>query len=246
MATTTSTDNSGLLDVLLPAFKKNAGIDVHVIAVGTGKALKYGENGDVDVVFVHARKAEDTFVANGFGVGRKDVMYNDFVILGPAKDPAGIKGCKKATEALAKIAGSKSAFVSRGDESGTHKKEKSLWEDANISPAGKWYILAGQGMGAVLTMANEKQAYTMADRGTSIAFEDKIDLVTLCEGDPKLFNPYGIIAVNPEKHKHVKYKEATEFIEWITSEQGQKIIGAFKKKGKQLFHPNATLAASAR
>jgi tungstate transport system substrate-binding protein len=239
MATTTSTDNSGLLGVLLPAFTKNTGVDVHVIAVGTGKALKLGEQGDVDVVLVHAREAELEFVRQGFGVDRRDVMYNDFVVVGPPSDPANIRGEKSAAEALKKTAAAQATFVSRGDESGTHKKEKEIWAAVGVKPTGPWYLEAGQGMGAVLIMANEKQAYSLADRGTFIAFEEKVDLIVLCEGDSVLANPYGIIAVSPKRHAHVKYKEAMKLIEWITSDEGQDLIAGFKIRDKQLFYPSA-------
>ena len=239
MATTASIENSGLLAYLLPNFTKISGIGVDVIAVGTGKAIKLGENGDVDLIFVHAREAEDKFVEQGSGVNREDVMYNDFVILGPKNDPAHIAGLKDAPTALKRIAAKRNSFVSRGDESGTHKKEKLLWNQSGMQPKGKWYISVGQGMGAVLVMANEKLAYAFSDRGTFIAYEDKIDLVVLCEGDKRLANPYSIIAVNPKKHKHVKYRAAMEFINWIVSEEGQELIGAYRKNGKQLFYPNA-------
>ncbi len=235
MATTTSTDNSGLLNDLLPKFKNKTGIDVQVIAVGTGKAIKHGENGDVDLVFVHARKAEDEFVAKGFGVNRKDVMYNDFVFLGPKSDPAGIGGAKDCAKAFGVLAKKQAAFVSRGDESGTHIMEKDIWKAAGVQPSGSWYMQAGQGMGAVLVIADEKQAYTIADRGTFIAYEDKLNLKIVCEGDARLANPYGIIAVNPDKHGHVKYREAMQFIDWIVSAQGRQAITGFKVKGKQLF-----------
>ncbi len=239
MSTTTSTESSGLLKVLLPPFEKANNCKVDVIAVGTGKALKLGANGDVDVVFVHARKAEDKFVADGDGVYRKDVMHNDFVILGPKGDPAGLKEAKTVQDAFKKLAEKKAEFVSRGDDSGTHKKEKSLWKAVDIKPEGKWYVEAGQGMGAVLQMADNKQAYTMADRGTFIAYEDKIDLVIVFEGDKALYNPYGIIAVNPEKHEGVNFDLAKKFIDYVTGPEGQKIIGDYKKKGKQLFFPDA-------
>ncbi len=239
LATTTSTDNSGLLEVLLPAFTRKHGIEVKVIAVGTGRAIKHGENGDVDVILVHARAAEDKFVADGFGVNRRDLMHNDFVIIGPAGDPAGIKGSKDAAQALQKIAASGSFFVSRGDDSGTHKKEKQLWQSAGVEPGGTWYLSAGQGMGAVLNIANEKQAYAMSDRATYLAYRNRLELPVLVEGDKRLSNPYGVIAVNPAKHPHVKHAQAMKFIEWLTSEEGQRIIGNFKKEGEVLFHPDA-------
>ncbi len=239
MATTTSTENSGLLYELLPPFEEQNNCKVDVIAVGTGKALKLGENGDVDAVFVHARNAEDKFVADGFGVSRRDVMYNDFVILGPENDPAGIKGTQDAPAALKKIADKQACFCSRGDDSGTHKKEQSLWQAAGVQPRGQWYVETGQGMGATLTVANEKLAYTLTDRGTYLAFRDKIQLQILCEGDKRLFNPYGIIAVNPKRHAHAKHDLALKLIEYVTSAEGQRIIAGFKKAGEQLFHPNA-------
>ena len=236
MSTTTSTENSGLLNVLLPPFEKANGCRVDVISVGTGKAIKLGEAGDVDVVLVHARKLEDKFVASGFGVNRKDVMYNDFVILGPAADPAGVKGVRTAAEALAKIAAIKSPFVCRGDESGTHQKEKELWQAAGIKPSGAWYVESGLGMGEVIVMATEKGAYTMADRGTYNAFKkEKTNLVIVFEGEKGLFNPYGVIAVNPQKHPHVKYDLALKFIDFITGAEGQKIIADYKVDGDPIF-----------
>jgi len=239
MATTTSTDNSGLLAVLLPPFEQKFNVRVDVIAVGTGKALRLGENGDVDIVFVHARAAEDKFVNDGYGVNRRDVMYNDFVIIGPKEDPAGIKGMRDAAMALRKISDEESPFASRGDDSGTHKKEKSLWEAAETLPEGSWYMETGQGMGATLLLAAEKQAYTMTDRGTYTALKDKIDLPILVEGDERLFNPYGIIAVNPAKHPHVNYEYAMALIGWVTSVKGQKIIADYKKYGQALFKTTA-------
>jgi tungstate transport system substrate-binding protein len=238
MATTTSTEDSGLLYVLLPLFEKDFGVKVDVIAVGTGKALKLGENGDVDVVLVHAREAEDAFVKSGFGVNRRDVMYNDFIIIGPPEDPAAIKEVD-AVDAFRKIAEKKHPFTSRGDESGTHKKEKKLWQEAELTPEGPWYLEVGQGMGATLQVANEKRAYCLVDRGTYIAYEKKIDLAALCEGDKRLFNPYGIIAVSPRKHPHIRYTYAMALIGWVTSLEGQRIIAEFKKNGKVLFRPNA-------
>jgi tungstate transport system substrate-binding protein len=231
LSTTTSTDNSGLLAYLLPAFEKKHNCKVDVIAVGTGKAIKLAEAGDVDVTLVHARSKEDAFVESGFGVNRRDVMYNDFVIIGPAKDPAGVKTAKTAAEAMKKIADAKAVFVSRGDDSGTHTKEKGLWKAAGIEPKGDWYIEAGRGMGEVINMATERLGY----RGTFIAFQGKTDLPLLFAGDKALFNPYGVIAVNPAKHPHVKYDLAMAFIAFLTSPEGQKMINEFKMNGQQLF-----------
>jgi tungstate transport system substrate-binding protein len=239
LATTTSTDNSGLLAELLPPFEAETGLKVDVIAVGTGKALALGENGDVDVVLVHARPAEDAFVAAGDGVNRRDVMHNDFIILGPATDPAGISGMGDAARALREIARTQSTFVSRGDESGTHQKEKVLWADAGVTPSGRWYKESGQGMGAVLTMSNDLGAYTLADRGTYLSMKDKLRLRILVQGDPKLFNPYGIIAVNPAQHPHVNYRGAMRLIAFVTSPEGQRIIGRFQRDGEVLFYPDA-------
>ena len=240
MSTTTSTESSGLLSVLLPPFEKANNVKVDVISVGTGKALKLGENGDVDVVFVHARPLEDKFVADGYGVDRKDVMYNDYVLVGPKDDPSGVKGAKSAVEAFERISvAGKADFISRADESGTHQMEKALWKALGIKPQGKWYIEAGQGMGAVLQMANEKKAYALADRGTFIAHENKIDVVILFEGDKAMFNPYGIIAVNPQKHSSAQYNLAKKFIDYVTGPEGQKVIANFKLNGKQLFFPDA-------
>ena len=236
MATTTSTENSGLLAALLPPFEREYGIRVHVIAVGTGKALKLGENGDVDIVFVHARPADEEFVADGFGVNRREVMYNDFVIVGPAADPAQIRGSADAAAALTAIAQTKVTFVSRGDDSGTHKKEKALWQAARLRPEGRWYMEVGQGMGATLLIASEKGAYCLTDRGTFIAYRGKADLTILCQGDERLYNPYGIMAVNPARWPHVKYVEAMALIGWVTSPGGQAIIGGFKKEGQSLFN----------
>ena len=244
MATTTSTENSGLLGVLLPPFEKQHKCKVDAIAVGTGKAIKLGENGDVDLILVHARQAEDEFVEDGYGVGRRDVMYNDFVIVGPKSDPAGLAGSKDGFSAVKRIASEQALFCSRGDDSGTHKKERTLWQEAGIAPSDPWYIETGQGMGATLLVANEKLAYVLTDRGTYIAFRERIDLVVLCEGDQRLRNPYGIIAVNPAKHPHVKHKLATEFILFVASPQGQAIIAGFTKDGEQLFHPSATAGST--
>ncbi|MGB6607654.1 MAG: substrate-binding domain-containing protein [Atribacterota bacterium] len=239
MATTTSTENSGLLAKLLPPFEEKYNIKVDVIAVGTGAAMKLGENGDADVLFVHAREAEDKFIEAEYGVNRRDVMYNDFIVLGPSNDPAKIKEEKSAAYVLTKIANQKAFFVSRGDNSGTDQKEKGLWKIANIVPEGEWYMEAGQGMGATLQIADEKQAYVLCDRATFIAYKNKIGLVILSEGDPILFNPYGVIAVNPDRYPHVKYMEAMQFIAWVTSVEGQKIIREYEIDGEILFHPMA-------
>ncbi len=239
LATTTSTDNSGLLDYLLPEFRKDTGIEVQTIAVGTGKALRLGREGDVDVVLVHAKNAEQAFIDGGFGVERFDVMYNDFVLVGPLDDPAKISSSHSVIEVLQKIRDTKSAFVSRGDDSGTHKKELSLWKSVNYSPQGDWYKSVGQGMGKVIQITNEMGAYTMTDRGTWLAYLSRSNLALLYQGDPPLFNPYGIIAVNPKKHSHVNYAAAESLINWLTSDKGQHLIGEFKVKGEQLFIPNA-------
>ncbi|MBP7554279.1 MAG: substrate-binding domain-containing protein [Spirochaetes bacterium] len=238
LATTTSTENSGLLDYLLPIFEKDTGIKVDVISVGTGKALKLGENGDVDVVLVHARSLEDKFVQDGFGVNRKDVMYNDFIVLGPKKDPAKIKKAKNITDAFTKIAKKKSIFISRGDKSGTHVKELELWEKSGIKPNSKWYKESGLGMEEAINMANNELGYVLSDRGTYLSVKSKIDLTVCYEGDKDLFNPYGIIAVNPANKDYIKYDEAMKLIEWITSENGQKLINDFKIEGEQLFFGN--------
>ncbi|HEY3309969.1 MAG TPA: substrate-binding domain-containing protein [Desulfuromonadaceae bacterium] len=236
MSTTTSTQDSGLLKVLLPPFEKKHNCKVDVIAVGTGQALKLGEAGDVDVVFVHARKLEDKFVADGLGVNRKDVMYNDFVIIGPKGDPAGIAKAKTAAEALKLVASKGAIFVSRGDKSGTHTKEKELWQAAGVEPKGNWYVEAGQGMGPVITMATERQGYTLADRGTYNAFKGKkTNLVVLFQGEKGLFNPYGVIAVNPKKHPHVKLDLAMRFIDFVTGPEGQGLIAGYKVNGEPVF-----------
>jgi len=243
LATTTSTENSGLLTYLLPKFEKTCVCKVLVVAVGTGKALKLGEDGNADAVLVHARSAEDAFIATGHGVDRRDVMYNDFVLIGPINDPAKIKGEKDIIKAMEKIALSKSKFVSRGDESGTHIMEKSYWKAANIKPEeinkSRWYFSAGQGMGEVLAMSGEMRAYTLTDRGTYIAYRERIGLPILMEGDPPMYNPYGIIAVNPKKYPDANYKGATALINWITSKEGQQLIASFKVDGEQLFVPSA-------
>lgn len=241
-SSTTSTENSGLFGYILPLFEKKTGIKVKVVARGTGAAIEMGKRGDADVAFVHAKEQELKAVEEGFFVDRHDVMYNDFVIIGPAGDPAKIKGLKSAAEALKKIGGA-SSFVSRGDNSGTNTKELSLWKKVGIDPKGqKWYLEVGQGMEKTQRIANEKQAYTLTDRGTWLATKDKdkLDMVIVLEGDPVLFNQYGVMAVNPAKFKHVKYKEAMEFINWLISKEGQQAIASFKDSlGNQLFYPNA-------
>jgi len=244
LATTTSTDNSGLLKHLHPAFEKAAGVKIHTIAVGTGKALALGRNGDVDVVLVHARAAEDRFVADGDGINRRDVMANDFIIVGPSSDPAGIRDKKDGVEAVKRIAGKKARWFSRGDDSGTHKKEMELWNAASMKPSGQWYAALGQGMGKTLLAADEKLGYTLTDRGTYIAMSEgkKISLEVLVEGDERLFNPYGVIAVNPKKHAHVKYDVAMKYIEFLTSEPGQNLIASYRMNGKVLFFPVRTYA----
>jgi tungstate transport system substrate-binding protein len=239
LSTTTSTENSGLLQYLLPAFEAKTGTKVHVISVGTGKALELAKNGDVDVTLVHARPSEDKFVAEGHGVNRRDVMYNDFIVVGPAGDPAGIKGSRNVLQAMKKIADSKVKFVSRGDNSGTDQMEKAYWKEVGAKPAGSAYISAGLGMGEVLNMAAELQAYTLTDRATYGAYRAKTGLVVAVEGDPKMFNPYGIIAVNPSKYKDINYKGAMQLIEWMTSNEGQNKIADFKVDGQQLFFPSA-------
>lgn len=239
LSTTTSTANTGLLDYLLPRFEAKCLCKVNVIAVGTGKALKLGEDGNVDVMLVHARPSEDAFVAAGHGVDRRDVMYNDFVIIGPNNDPAKIRDNKDVLAAMKKIADAQWRFVSRGDDSGTDQMEKSYWKALNIKPEGKWYVSAGQGMGEVLMMSGEMRAYTLTDRGTYVSYRDKIGLPILVEGDARMFNPYGIIAVNPKKYPDANYGGATQLINWITSAEGQKLIGDFKVNGEQLFHPDA-------
>lgn len=241
LATTTSTDNSGLLDWLHPLFETRTGASIDVIAVGTGKALKLGTNGDVDVVLVHAPLAEQKFIDKGYGQARHPVMHNDFVIIGPASDPANVSDAESAYQAMQRIANSKKPFISRGDDSGTHKKEKLFWQALTIEPKGNWYISAGQGMGAVILMANEKFAYTLADRGTFLAFKDKIDLKLLFQGDPPLHNPYHVIAVDPEKHPHVNFSLAQQYIDFLTSKEGQQRIADFRIHDQNLYFPDAVV-----
>lgn len=239
LATTTSTYDSGLLEYILPPFEQENKVKVKVIAVGTGEALQLGKKGDADVVLVHARAKEDEFVAQGYGVNRQDVMYNDFVIVGPQSDPANIAGMQDAAAALTKIAQFQAIFVSRGDNSGTHTRELSLWGKAGITPSGNWYKSAGQGMGETLTMTNELEAYTLSDRATYLSRKAGIGLVIMVEGDPLLFNPYGIIAVNPQKSPQVQYDLAMKLIEYITSYPTQEMIGQYQKYGEVLFHPDS-------
>ncbi len=241
LATTTSTYDSGLLDAILPDFEAKTGIKVDVVAVGTGQALKLGEAKDADVLLVHAKNREEQFVQEGHAPFRKDVMYNDFVIIGPSNDPAGIRGMTSAADAFKNIAESQSLFVSRGDNSGTHMKEMSIWKSAGIEPAGEWYESAGQGMGAVLTMTNEQQAYTLSDRATYLSRRDGLDLDILVEGDPMLFNQYGVLPIAQDEAHQDRYERAMAFVDWITSPETQQLIAEFGKEqfGQQLFHPNA-------
>jgi len=240
LATTTSTENSGLLKSILPGFEKRFGIEVHVIAVGTGRALKLGANGDVDLVMVHAPAAELAFVEAGHGVNRRPFMKNDFVIAGPADDPAGLKGKKTIAGALARLTRDpKAVFISRGDDSGTHKKELSLWKAAGLGMPSARYLEIGQGMEAALRMADEKRAYTLADRGTYLALKDSLDLIVVFEKDQSLDNPYAVIAVNPARYPDASYIEAMILIAWLTSPEGQKLIGEFKVHGEVLFYPTA-------
>lgn len=242
---TTSTENSGLFKYLLPLFTQKTGIDIRVVAVGTGQALKNAEKGDGDVVLVHAKSAEEKFVADGWGVKRIPVMYNDFVIVGPADDPARIAGSKDAAAALKKIADAKAPFASRGDDSGTNKAELKLWEDAGVdvkAASGTWYRSTGSGMGATLNTASGIGAYALTDRASWSNFKNRGPLKIVVEGDPRLFNQYGVILVNPAKHPHVKVKEGQAFIDWLTGPEGQTVIKGFKIEGEQQFFPNAPAA----
>ena len=239
LATTTSTENSGLLKYLLPAFEARTGTKVQVIAVGTGKALTLARQGDVDVALVHARAQEDQFVAEGWGVDRRDVMYNDFIVVGPHADPARIKGSKDVIDAFKRIAATNVRFISRGDNSGTDAMERSYWQQAALKPREGNYVSAGLGMGEVLNMAAEMRAYTLTDRATFGAYKARTGLAILVEGDKRMFNPYGIIAVNPARHAGMNYKGAKQLIEWITSREGQRRIAGFKPAGEQLFFPPA-------
>jgi tungstate transport system substrate-binding protein len=245
LATTTSTENSGLLGVVLPPFEERFRVTVDVIAVGSGKAMTLAENGDVDVVLSHAPELEAAFVAAGFGVNRREVMYNDFVLVGPPADPAALRQAASAVDAFERLATAQATFISRGDESGTHEKEKALWTAAGITPAGAWYVSVGLGMGQVLQMADEKRAYTLTDRGTYLSYKAKGDLVIVTQGDPVLFNPYTVIAVNPARHPNVRYLDAMALIAWLTSPEGQRRIADFSVDGERLFHPVAVPNAAA-
>ena len=241
VASTTSTEQSGLFKHILPIFKDKTGIDVKVVALGTGQALDAARRGDADVVLVHDRPAEDKFVAEGFAKARHDVMYNDFVLIGPAADPAGIKGLG-VLEAFRRLAAAKAPFVSRGDRSGTHSAELRAWKDSGIDLAavrGDWYRDVGQGMGPALNTASALGAYILADRGTWLSFKNRGDLTILVQGDPRLFNPYGVMLVNPAKHPTVKVKEGQAFVDWLISPEGQQAIASYKIGGEQLFFPNA-------
>ena len=266
MSTTTSTENSGLLDLLLPQFTRDTGIQVKVVAKGTGAAIRDGMDGNVDVIFVHAKAREEKFVADGYGAYRLGVMHNDFVIIGPAADPAGISGERDATVALTKIAMTKGTFISRGDDSGTHTKEQELWKATSVplkterteivkkgqkktvsflhpEGLGTWYLSIGQGMGKTLTYAEEKQAYTMTDRGTYLKYKlgrkQGLDLEILCQGDERLFNPYGIIPINPKMYPHVKFDWADTLAKWLVSPKAQALIAEYRIQGQQAFFPDA-------
>ncbi len=242
VASPTATDNAGLFSHLLPMFEQLTGIQVRVVAVGTGQAIRLARNGDADVLLVHHKPSEQKFIEQGFGVKRFDVMYNDFVLLGPATDPAGIKGGSDTPAALARIAAKRAAFASRGDDSGTHKKELGLWRAAGVDPvkhSGGWYRETGRGMGATLNTAVGMDAYVLSDRATWITFQNTRRHMIVVEGDKKLFNQYGVILVNPKKHPHVKAKAGQKFIDWLLSADGQRAIAAYKRGGQQLFFPNA-------
>lgn len=239
VASTTSTENSGLFGHILPSFQEASGIEVRVVAQGTGQALETGRRGDADVVLVHARELEEQFVAEGYGVERFDVMYNDFVIVGPGYDTAGAGNAESAAAAMAAIAAAEAPFASRGDDSGTHVAEKNLWSASGIEPAGSWYLSTGSGMGATLNTAAQVPAYAITDRGTWLSFENRGPLEIVFEGDPVLFNPYGVILVSPEMHPHVKAEAGQAFINWLVSNAGQAAIASFTIGGQQLFFPSA-------
>ncbi len=238
LATTTSTQNSGLLEVLNPPFEKQCGCVVDVIAVGTGKALRLGANGDVDVVLVHAPAAEEAYMAKGAFVDRRPVMHNDFVIVGPQTDPARLGQQQSAAAALKRLAATRHLFISRGDDSGTNKKEIALWKQMGINPSGRWYIAVGQGMGATLQIASEKQGYTLTDRGTWLAMKDRLNLIVVFEGDPALYNPYHVMMVNPERYPDTQAELARAYMDYLTGPQGQAVIAGFRIDGERLFHPD--------
>ncbi|HEX6010543.1 MAG TPA: substrate-binding domain-containing protein [Geminicoccaceae bacterium] len=244
---TTSTEQSGLFGHILPLFEGKTGIDVRVVAVGTGQAIKNARNGDGDVLFVHSKPDEEKFVADGFGVKRFDVMYNDFVVVGPKSDPAGVAGTSDVAAALKKVAEAEAPFVSRGDDSGTHKAELKLWQAAGVDPeaaSGTWYRETGSGMGPTLNTAAGMGAYALTDRGTWLSFQNRGDLEIAVEGDAKLFNQYGVILVSPEKHPNVKADLGQQFVDWIVSPEGQRAIASYRIDGQQLFFPNAKPSAS--
>lgn len=241
VASTTSTDNSGLFQAILPRFEQATGIAVRVVAVGTGQAIRMAERGDADVLLVHHRPSEERFVARGFGVERHDVMYNDYVLVGPQDDPAGVGDRSDVVAALARIAAQRAVFVSRGDDSGTHKRELDLWQAAGIdaeAASGSWYRESGAGMGTTLNIASGMGAYTLSDRGTWLNFSNKGDLMVLVGGDQRLFNPYGVILVNPRRHPHVKAADGQAFIDWLLSPGGQRAIGAYRIDGQPVFFPS--------
>lgn len=249
VASTTSTENSGLFGYILPKYKEETGVEVRVVAVGTGAALDIGRRCDADALLVHARAQEEKYVAEGFGVDRHDVMYNDFIIVGPSADPAHIRDTGDAAEALKRIAGSGAIFLSRGDESGTHVKERKLWSSVGLSPwddSGKRYRETGAGMGSTLNTASAMDAYTLTDRATWITFRNKGDLQLLLEGDERLFNQYGVMRVNPERCSNARQEQAADFSQWLRSEHGQAIIAGYQLDGMQLFYPNARQAAPRR
>ncbi len=242
LASTTSTENSGFFDYVLPRFTAATGVGVRVVAVGTGAALRLGRRGDVDVVLVHAREAELRFVAAGHGIERRDVMYNDFVVVGPDSDPAGVRGSKDVADAFRRVAATRAPFASRGDDSGTHMAERRYWKDAATNPkpgSGIWYFEVGAGMGATLNLAAAKGAYVLSDRATWLSFKNRVGLSIAVEGDPRLFNPYGVILVNPVRHPHIKRADGMRFIEWLTSDAGRAAIAGFRLAGRQVFFPLA-------
>ncbi len=239
LASTTSTQNSGFYDYLLPILKDETGITVDVISVGTGQALRIAQNGDADAVLVHHRPSENAFVEAGYGVDRRDVMYNDYVIVGPVDDPVGIAESSSVIEAFERLSAGEAMFISRGDDSGTHKKETEIWDMSGLSPSGDWYREIGAGMGAALNMASVTDSYTLTDRGTWISFGNKGSLAVLFSSEPPLFNPYGLILVNPERHEHVRHDLAVQFADWLTSLSGQNAISEFRVAGQQLFCPNS-------